>query len=142
MELLYGLLVRLHPPAFRERFAAEMTLNFEEGGAERAGRFVIDGLVSLLRQWGLRSGWWKLGIAVAVASLQVVGISPVWHLHRRVAHLDGGAAFSLNDQQALVFIILCATAFFVVLATMIALWVRRLVNGRLRSTAGRRRVTV
>jgi hypothetical protein len=141
MEFFYGLLVRLHPPAFRERFAAEMTLNFEEAGRERAGRLLLDGFVSLLRQWLLRSGSWKLAVAVGIASLQLIGISPAWHLQRSLSHFGHGSP-SVRDQQDLGFIIVCATAFVVVLATMTSLWVRGLVNARLKATARRKHAAI
>ena len=137
---LYGILLRLHPREFRERFAAEMTLNFEE--AEAAGdfnRLLLDCLTSLLRQWFLRSAGWKLMAAVVCATLQIVMVfSLLWRLQMRGPLPVQTAASVAGAQHDLNLIILCATAFVVVLATMIALWVRSLVAGRLRGK-GRRR---
>ncbi|MDA0205875.1 MAG: hypothetical protein O3A53_03690 [Acidobacteria bacterium] len=55
MRTLYRLLLQLHPPAFRERYAAEMLWIFDqtEDGLETV-RLLGDGVVSLLRQWTVR----------------------------------------------------------------------------------------
>lgn len=48
----YRLLLRLHPPAFRERFAGEMLWVFDQsavGGGTM--RLMTDGCVSLAKQW-------------------------------------------------------------------------------------------
>ena len=56
MRHLYELLLRLHPKPFRERFSAEMLYSFDDGmQTEGCARLVVDGLVSLFRQWFLRS---------------------------------------------------------------------------------------
>jgi hypothetical protein len=61
IRTLYRCLLQLHPPAFRRRFAGEMLWIFEETWASsRAGSLLLDGLLSLLRQWLLRSGSWKV----------------------------------------------------------------------------------
>jgi hypothetical protein len=60
IRVLYALLIRLHPAAFRERFAQEMLCIFEEAGnAWGAGSLLRDAIVSLLRQWLIRSDLWK-----------------------------------------------------------------------------------
>ena len=47
------LLLRLHPPTFRERFADEMLLDYEELWQSHGGlRLTSDLLFSLVRQWG------------------------------------------------------------------------------------------
>lgn len=61
---LYGLLIRLHPSEFRERFAEEMRWIFEEA----AGKWGITSLmadagISLGRQWLVRSDLWKWVVA-------------------------------------------------------------------------------
>jgi len=59
-RFLYCTLLRLHPARFRERFSEEMLSIFdhvEERPA--AAKLVVDGLVSLVRQWTLRSGYWE-----------------------------------------------------------------------------------
>jgi hypothetical protein len=51
LRLAYRAIVRLHPAGFRERFGEEMIWIFEEeSGRGRAGRLLLEGLVSLVRQ--------------------------------------------------------------------------------------------
>jgi predicted alpha/beta superfamily hydrolase len=59
LGFLYRWLLRLHPPRFRQRFAGEMFLIFdgETRTSERA-KLLTDGLLSLARQWVLRSEFW------------------------------------------------------------------------------------
>jgi hypothetical protein len=60
MHPLYALLIRLHPLAFRNRFAPEMLLVFEEAANSwGAGALICDAIFSLLRQWLIRSNLWK-----------------------------------------------------------------------------------
>ena len=76
---LYARLLALHPAPFRDRFAAEMMLNLEEAQASGASAaFFIDAVRSLLRQWLLRSGSWKLAAAALGASLEIAAIAALW----------------------------------------------------------------
>jgi hypothetical protein len=68
---LYRWLLWLHPPAFRREFAGEMLWIFEEAAVEGVAPLFADGLISLLRQWLLRSGQWKLAAAVVGGLLEV-----------------------------------------------------------------------
>ena len=64
IRALYRLLIRLHPPAFRERFAQEMLWIFEEAeNVWGGGSLLRDAIVSLLRQWLIRSDLWKWLVA-------------------------------------------------------------------------------
>lgn len=81
---LYRGLVRLHPPAFRRQFAAEMLWIFDEAAAAGGvGPFFADGLVSLARQWLIREGTWKVAVAAIGGllhiSLVLGGLSTVLH---------------------------------------------------------------
>ena len=60
---VYRLLVQLHPPAFRQRFAEEMMSTFEEAAPNQSvlGLF-FDGFVSLTRQWLFRPGLWRVPV--------------------------------------------------------------------------------
>jgi hypothetical protein len=60
---LYELLVRLHPRAFRERFGQEMLGVFEESDTAPSPSLFADCLISLMRQWVLRSGYWPVVVA-------------------------------------------------------------------------------
>src|SRR5690349_22708285 len=64
---LYRWLLRLHPPAFRERFAEEMASTFEEAATSQSllGLFV-DCLISLTRQWLLRPNPWRVPVSESV----------------------------------------------------------------------------
>src|SRR5215469_5487654 len=94
-RLLYEWLLRLHPGEFRDRFADEMMLNFEEAEQSKmaAGLFG-DCVVSLLRQWLLRWGWWKLVPAIFCACLQVMALS--LHVHLRPRPFTANAPVSLG----------------------------------------------
>src|SRR5438477_4297040 len=93
---LYQCLLRMHPPAFRRRFAEEMLWIFDEAApAQGAGLFFADGLTSLMRQWWLRAGTWKLAAAgvgglleMLLAAFLIGGPSPVRCAPPRIAH-DG-----------------------------------------------------
>jgi len=68
----YRWLLRLHPPVFRRQFAGEMLWIFDEASGTEGGRsLLLDGLVSLARQWLLRSGSWKVAAALILALVQV-----------------------------------------------------------------------
>jgi hypothetical protein len=61
---LYQGLVWLHPPAFRAEFGGEMQWIFDEVSNEASvagvAALFADAVVSLLRQWIVRYGMWKI----------------------------------------------------------------------------------
>src|SRR5580700_8458878 len=60
LRFLFQLLVGLHPPAFRRRFAPEMMWIFDHVSGKRAAlSLVADAFLSLIRQWVLRPGFWS-----------------------------------------------------------------------------------
>lgn len=61
MMTLYRVLVALHPGAFRLQFGQEMELIFEESGLPP--RLLLDVLISLGRQWLLRTQVWIFALA-------------------------------------------------------------------------------
>jgi hypothetical protein len=72
-RFLYTAILRLHPPAFRRLFAAEMLWIFDEARAtEGAFVLLLDLLISVARQWLVRSGLWKVMLALAGATLQLM----------------------------------------------------------------------
>ena len=72
MREIYRCVLLLHPPAFRRQFAGEMLWIFDETAAGTgAAPLLADGIASLARQWLLRSGWWKVAIALALAMAQI-----------------------------------------------------------------------
>jgi hypothetical protein len=72
MRTCYRCLLWLHPPVFRREFAGEMLWIFDQA-SESQGATVLffDGLGSLARQWLLRSGWWKIALALLLASMEI-----------------------------------------------------------------------
>ena len=72
MRACYRCLLWLHPPAFRREFAGEMLWIFDQTAASQgASGLLCDGAGSLFRQWLLRSGWWKVALALTLAMLQM-----------------------------------------------------------------------
>ena len=71
---LYRCLLNLHPPAFRSEFSSEMLCIFDEAGPTRA--LFADALLSLTRQWVLRTGWWKFAIII-LGTLFQMGIGGI-----------------------------------------------------------------
>src|SRR5262245_36669574 len=63
LRRLYCWLLRLHPSYFRQRFADEMLLIFDEktimGGNVAATKLVADAVISVGRQWTLRPEFWE-----------------------------------------------------------------------------------
>src|ERR1700727_1846097 len=82
MRALYRCLLWLHPPSFRRQFAGEMLWIFYQSG--ESGPLLLDGLVSLARQWLLRSGWWKVAAALVLAMVQVGSLAFSPHRFVRV----------------------------------------------------------
>jgi hypothetical protein len=82
---LYRVLVKLHPPAFRREFAWEMLWIFDETALSGSTRPLFgDALVSLMRQWLLRTGWWKF-VLIAAGALFQMGIGGIlWFSFGRV----------------------------------------------------------
>jgi hypothetical protein len=68
-RFLYRALIALHPRRFRERFGDEMMCIFDEAGRQGTVQLFADGVLSLLRQWVLRSNLWKMATGAAISSL-------------------------------------------------------------------------
>lgn len=70
-HILYRLLLRLHPPGFRERFAGDMLDIFDEVGTGTSGdTLIVDAVVSLIRQWLLRRRAWAGIVATTFAGFE------------------------------------------------------------------------
>jgi hypothetical protein len=97
MRTFYRFLLWLHPPVFRREFAGEMLWIFDQA-AESQGTAALffDGLGSLARQWLLRSGWWKIAVALALAALEVTfgGFGILLFGHRHLVEPSFAAEFS------------------------------------------------
>jgi len=60
LRFLYQCVLRAHPPRFQERFSDEMLSIFDD--TERGlgtAKLLVDGIISLVRQWTLRPEFWK-----------------------------------------------------------------------------------
>jgi uncharacterized membrane protein len=69
----YRWLVGLHPPAFRLRFEPELLWIFDESrDASGAAPLLYDAVISLFRQWFMRSGMWKWVLGGIAGALPVV----------------------------------------------------------------------
>lgn len=92
-RVLYSSLLRLHPPAFRRRFGTEMLWVFDEARlSEGALVLLFDLLISVTRQWLLRSGVWKAALALALGAIQVtVGGFGWFFFNPRITASQGGA---------------------------------------------------
>ncbi len=73
---LYRCLIWLHPPVFRERYSEEMLWIFDETTGEAVSPLFVDGLISLFRQWLLRSNIWKMAAGAVVSTVLIFGW---WH---------------------------------------------------------------
>jgi len=146
---LYQYLVRLHPPTFRRQFAEEMLWVFEEAEAS-AGAFSLysDGLVSLIRQWTLHAGAWKLPVALVGACLQITAGGLVWlipwHSHAltgfKVDRCRGGETeyASVADVVAmghLIPLILVLVGALVLMVVAASLWAKGFLAQRTRTSA-------
>lgn len=69
---LYRWLVGLHPPAFRLRFEEELLWIFDESIDTGAPLLFYDAVVSLLRQWVMRSGMWKWALGGIAGALPIL----------------------------------------------------------------------
>jgi hypothetical protein len=139
---LYRCLLWLHPAAFRQEFAGEMLWIFEKASlSDGAAPLLADGLVSLARQWLLRTESWKWVVAVLGGMLQVTagGLGALLFGPRpMLAHLPGSrwippaardprAAIAMNDFMPVACAVLTGVLLMVVILT---LWVKRLNAGR------------
>lgn len=70
---LYRFLLLLHPADFRNRFALELIWIFDEASSSSGSvGLLADALISLARQWFLRSPLLKWAIATALATLPLL----------------------------------------------------------------------
>src|SRR5580698_746126 len=102
---LYASLLRLHPPAFRRQFASEMLWVFDEARlSDGTAILLLDLLISIARQWLVRSGLWKVMLALAGASVQVVVGGVGWLAsarHASATHSDAVVTPLLSDLMLL-----------------------------------------
>jgi hypothetical protein len=104
LRSLYRCALRLHPPAFRQRFAGEMLSIFDQQATRFArARLMVDAFASLCRQWALRSEFWSLSASESTQALPI-GIPTFYTIRpfrpRGAAVINGllltGAVFCLT----------------------------------------------
>jgi hypothetical protein len=144
MRTLYKYLVRLHPPAFRREFAAEMLWIFDEAAeSEGALSLCFDGFVSLARQWVLRSGSWKLAVAGMGACVQITAGGLIFLL---LGQARGGAELQTHHASGvalsgLMRLIVWLVGAIVLMVIGASLWVRSFIARRMERAPGRYSLT-
>ncbi len=73
---LYRCLIWLHPAVFRQRYAEEMLWIFDETIGQGVLPLFVDGVISLFRQWLVRSNIWKMAAGAVVSAVLIFGW---WH---------------------------------------------------------------
>lgn len=96
-RILYVALLWLHPPAFRQEFAAEMLCLFDEAAETYSACWLLgEAAVSLLRQWFLRPGQAQIAAAAQAPFSLLAGVYPVRKApHLTAAKLAGALALTL-----------------------------------------------
>jgi hypothetical protein len=136
-RILYASLLRLHPNSFRREFGAEMFLIFEEASpGEGSVALLLDAVVSLLRQWFLRSGLWKIGAAALCAALQLAPCL-AWGWRPRVLRNLRPAGTPI-EPDGFVAITCFLVAFIVLMVTASVFWATSV--SRIRRLSAKRRV--
>ena len=142
MRTCYRCLLWLHPPVFRREFAGEMLWIYDQSPSH-AG-LVADGVGSLARQWLLRSGWWKIALAMALAVFQIVLGGLGMELFRRrnlvapVRTSEVAAAYTgpLAHQPVTVEIVMYLAVFvtggLAAMVILLTFWMRRFTARRVR----------
>jgi hypothetical protein len=77
---LYRTILWLHPPAFRKQYAGEMLWIYDQFALEGStSTLMSDAVVSLLRQWLVRSRLWMVSAALAGAMLTILSGNALLH---------------------------------------------------------------
>jgi hypothetical protein len=132
VRMVYAGLLLMHPPPFRRRFMSEMLYIFDEFAlSTSAFPLLVDAVVSLARQWILRSGAWKLAAAVLGACLQVAAGGLIWTALRHDGRWHQDAPVS--DPQALEGLMqfsLVSIGAIVLMVVTASLWMGRFIRKR------------
>jgi hypothetical protein len=138
IRAIYAGLLRLHPRAFRERYASEMMLIFEERAqTEGYVRFLVDGLESAARQW-IRRRVWVIAPAAAFALLEFFAISKFWHDSMLHGAIKRPAVSSPASPPMLWYLVLFVAVLIVLLVGVMAFRMQRTLAAQRRSLNRRR----
>jgi hypothetical protein len=139
IRMAYLGLLWLHPPAFRREFADEMLWIFDEtSGAAAVWLLFGDALVSLGRQWLLRSGAWKLLAAGAGGLVQIMagGLGLVlFHQVRSAHHFVHEPRADAADMTKLIYLAVGVVGGVVSSVLALTLWVRNFAERRIHHDA-------
>jgi hypothetical protein len=134
-RLLYQGLLWLHPPAFRRQFAPEMLGIFEDAvPVEGVALLLFDAAISLIRQWLLRSGLWKIVAAVLGAALQL--LPSLWWGSRPHSMAAPHVAGAPIPTDGFVVITCLVTAFLIFMVAASVFWAAHV--SRIRRSATKR----
>lgn len=124
VRFLYVRLLRMHPLAFRESFGAEMLWIFDkEAQLEAQSALLVDCFVSLFRQWIVRSGFPKIMLAFAVASIQFLFASLIWRLPK-IAPCSPHASTSTDRGNSMGLLAIALGIATIALVAVLAFWAR------------------
>ncbi len=129
----YRFILCIHPPAFRRRFRDEMLSIFDEGGARQSGlALLLDGLISFVRQWLLRTDSWKPLLAVCGAFVQVFGFALPYK--GRQSWTNNHQAITPYMQEVILITLALMCSLFIMIMSL-TLWTMRIQRRR---SSGRR----
>ena len=135
---IYRCLLFLHPPRFRRDFARDMLWLYDETAPAGVAPLFLDALASLARQWFLRTGSWKLALAILGALFQITIGGAVWFSIGRFPQHASLDAAPHPELDALMRIgALTAVALFAAVI-FLTFWFRKLATARKPSHAVRR----
>jgi hypothetical protein len=115
----------MHPQAFRREFADEMLCIYEEAGS---ASFFADALVSLTRQWLLRSGGWKIAVVLAGALLQMSLGGILWLSIGRLPGQTGWSAEPHPEIAAMMRLVVLSAIGLLAGVIFLVFWWRRLAR--------------
>jgi len=75
LRRIYRCVLRLHPPGFRRRFGDEILSIFDHTkGKLPAFQLLMDSVLSLIRQWVLRPGFWNVSVSAPAPQSALDGV--------------------------------------------------------------------
>jgi hypothetical protein len=133
-RLIYSGLIALHPTGFRRQFGDEMRSIFDEITAAGCSglRLISDGVVSLARQWLLRSGCWRPCASLMLSAVLFTGLPFLSVRHIRPWQISDESA----DSPSLALLVhLAAFAVTIIAAVLFATvyWSHEVTRQRRRS---------
>ena len=133
---MYRWLLRLHPAGFRRQFADERLWIFDESsGVAGAAPLLADAAASLARQWLLRSGSWKVALALAGALFQVTigGLGQLLFGSLMRSRQTSPAAMFPAELSQLVVMAVWTVAGLMVVVILLTFWVKKFTRRRIRA---------